>query len=148
MTPKKKPPKITDKIYFDIEIVNYLDGKSSESGRIELGLFGELCPQTAENFRALSTGETSSEKEVSEVEKLQYKGSIFHRIVPNFIIQGGDLTYGDGSDGMSMYGYDLPKERNGLVFDQPFLLAMANSVTEPQSSHGSQFFITTVKTRW
>ena len=121
---------VTTKVYLDIEI-NY-----KYAGRIVIGLFGDTVPYTVYNFVSLIEGTIQSQ---TDGNMLTYKNSPFHRIIPGFMAQGGDITRGDGMGGESVWGPHFNDENFTLHHTQPFLLSMANA---GPNTNGSQFFIT------
>ncbi|PHH81183.1 hypothetical protein CDD80_16 [Ophiocordyceps camponoti-rufipedis] len=125
----KKGPKITHKVTF------HMKHGDEDLGSVVMGLYGKTVPKTAENFFELSQKKAGK----------GYLDSTFHRIIPQFMIQGGDFTKGDGTGGRSIYGEKFADENFKLKHTKPGILSMANS---GKDTNGSQFFITTVITSW
>lgn len=124
----------TERCFFDVSI------GGEDAGRVVFGLFGNTVPRTARNFAALCAG---SEGQGKSGKPLHFKGSKCHRIIPGFMIQGGDFTNGDGTGGESIYGEKFADENFKIKHERKGLLSMANA---GPGTNGSQFFVTVAET--
>eukprot|EP00201_Polytomella_parva_P013176 CAMPEP_0175050194 /NCGR_PEP_ID=MMETSP0052_2-20121109/7133_1 /TAXON_ID=51329 ORGANISM="Polytomella parva, Strain SAG 63-3" /NCGR_SAMPLE_ID=MMETSP0052_2 /ASSEMBLY_ACC=CAM_ASM_000194 /LENGTH=169 /DNA_ID=CAMNT_0016314389 /DNA_START=67 /DNA_END=576 /DNA_ORIENTATION=- len=124
------------RVFFDVSV------GGSAPQRITFKLFDDIVPKTTDNFKKLCTGELGVGR---SGKNLHYKGSTFHRVIPQFMLQGGDFTRGNGTGGESIYGEKFNDENFKLRHERPFLLSMANA---GPNTNGSQFFITTVPCPW
>nr|WSU78232.1 peptidylprolyl isomerase [Streptomyces anulatus] len=116
-------------VYFDIAL------NHSFAGRVTMTLFADSAPLAAENFRVLCAGEKKAENTA-----LHYQGTPFHRVIPDFVLQGGDTTKGNGTGGLSIYGAEFADENLDQKHDREGLLSMTNS---GPNTNNSQFMITT-----
>jgi peptidyl-prolyl isomerase H (cyclophilin H) len=121
-------------VFFEVSI------GGSPTGRIYIELFADVVPKTAENFRQFCTGEKTRNGI-----PIGYKNSTFHRVIKDFMVQGGDFIKGDGTGSYSIYGENFDDENFVLKHDSPGILSMANS---GPNSNGCQFFITTITCDW
>ena len=120
-------------VWFDLQMEDRV------LGRVTFELFGDLCPKTAENFRRLCVGDILGRVSKKAKKPLKYEGSAFHRIIPGFMIQGGDFDFANGTGGESIYGSSFDDENFLMNHDKSGMLSMANS---GKHTNASQFFIT------
>ncbi|KAA0045725.1 peptidyl-prolyl cis-trans isomerase CYP21-1 [Cucumis melo var. makuwa] len=131
---QEEEPEITHRVFLDVDI------EEQRLGRIVIGLYGQVVPKTVGmSFHHWEKGKTTSGK------ALHYKGTPFHRIVSGFVIQGGDILYGDGKGYESIYGGTFADENFRIKHSHAGVVSMVNSGPD---SNGSQFFITTIKSSW
>jgi len=134
---------VTQEVFFDVEVKDFDGEKEVEGndyrGRFVIGIFGDIVPMTALNFVSISKGYSRKEK------KLHYKNTTIHRIVPDFVLQMGDVTENDGSGGLSIFGEKFDDETFELSHRSPGWVSMANS---GKDTNNSQFFILLTKARW
>ena len=123
-------------VFFDITVGGQM------AGRVTIELYSDKCPKTAENFRALCTGEKGVGK---SGKPLHFKGSKFHRVISEFMAQGGDFTAGNGTGGESIYGMKFPDENFTAKHTGRGDLSMANA---GPNTNGSQFFLTFIACNW
>merc|ERR1712123_343686 len=129
--PQAQQPPQRSKVYFRVSVDN------EDYGQINMELFDEVVPRTARNFYSIASGQNQN--------GFTYTNSIFHRIIPQFMLQGGDFENFDGTGGQSIYGRKFEDENFLVKHGSPGLLSTANSGPD---TNGAQFFITTVKTDW
>ncbi|GKZ00698.1 hypothetical protein MPSEU_001021800 [Mayamaea pseudoterrestris] len=138
MDPIPTLPEITHRVFFEIEVAG------QNIGKIVFGLFGKTTPKTVENFLGLAKCNVGVGQKSGK--ELCYKGTTFHRIIPDFFIQGGDFTHGTGVGGESIFGHPFEDESFEVNHNRPYMLSMSNC--GERNCNGSQFLITLVKTQW
>jgi len=130
---------VTDEVFFEVEVKN-IDGAGNDfTGRFTVALFGETAPMTVMNFVSLARGYKKGK------DFLHYKNTPLHRIVPDFVLQMGDITIGDGTGGQSIFGAKFNDEEFLLSHRSPGWVSMAN---QGRDTNGSQFFIMLSRARW
>lgn len=127
----------TDDCFFDLTM------GGAPLGRVTFKLYDDVTPKTCRNFRALCTGDSG--KRSGQGKNLHFKGSSFHRVIKDFMLQGGDFTAGNGTGGWSIYGETFADENFAKTHTKPGLLSMANAGPD---TNGSQFFVTTITCPW
>lgn len=134
-------PLVTERVFLEISIDGHI------IGRIILGLFGKIAPKAVQNFSSLCKCDRG--KAPITGKDMCYKGSVIHRVIPNFLVQGGDYTHGDGTGGESIFrGNTFEDESLSVKHNRKYLLSMANDGRGKPNTNRSQWFINTAKTQW